>query len=705
MQLGFLPSRTGAFREVSGTLYPERDDGSIIQGLEQCAAPVVWSEWSRDGLLLRQNIFAHIPGGGPVKTGDEPLFAWVRLSIHDVCQGLPIDPRNGFVIRINAPYISHSMEIRNNINYHPETSKYPRALHAEPAKYGPASGFYVIEEDGKVRLAVAPGQDCTAEFRIGDPTDKDSLLYVQMDAVKGEHVDLLVPMLPTDRSILDKELALGYDRALVEANRYWSSRPATAARVHTPEEQVNRVFASSVKYAELIADKDPRTGTCSFLTGAWVYANLWATPNAFTSIMTLDTLGHHDTVARHLQIFKDEQGTVKPPGDSFDLHPGFLGTRSRQAVVWMSDHGAVLYTICEHALLSGDKQFVEDWTPTIVKACEFIQYARRIKGHGGVDGLMPPAQASDFPTPIQSIWSDGWAYKGLITAVRLLNMIHHPRAAEFAREAEDYRKTFRAAFARKIETMPIWTDSHGKTHHFVPKSLSDEPAWETRGAFYLDTGPLMLVFSGLLDASDDAMRSVLLWFREGPQTKFYRKDSNCWQVPCLVHEMSSCEPCYSWNIYHSWQTADRNSFLEGMYSLFAGAVSRQTCTICETRGGVSACTSWLPELYFARLSVIDDQVAPGELRLLRLMPLAWLRSDQETIFENMPTEFGPVTLRAGLANRGAELNISFSGDFRTRPARIVLHVPPVKGLKTITLNGKPLKWDGKQDRIVIKEGS
>ena len=21
----------------------------------------------------------------------------------------------------------------------------------------------------------------------------------------------------------------------------------------------------------------------------------------------------------------------------------------------------------------------------------------------------------------------------------------------------------------------------------------------------------------------------------------------------LIHEISSCEPCYSWNIYHSWQ--------------------------------------------------------------------------------------------------------------------------------------------------------
>jgi len=704
VQLGFLPSRTGAYREVSGTLYPERDDGSVIQGMEKCAAPVVWSEWARDGLLLRQEVFAHIPGGGDIVTGEEPLFAWVRLSVSYVCEGLPIDPRNGFVIKINAPHIWHSMEIRNNINYQPAISQYPRALRVESEGYDAASGLRVIEGDGKVRLAVAPGQKCTAQFRSKDPTPNDYLLCVQMDAKKGEHIDLLVPMLPTDRDVLDCELALGYDKALAEANRYWSRKPATAARVQTPEEHINRVFENSVKYAELIADRDPKTGTYSFLTGAWIYADLWATPNAITSIMTLDTMGYHEVVAKHLQAFKDEQGLVKPPGDTFEQHPGFLGTKSRQAVVWMSDHGAVLYTICEHALLSGDKRFIEKWTPTVVRACEFIRDARRMKGHGGVEGLMPPAQASDLDTKIQSIWSDGWTYKGLITAVKLLRSTNHPRAEEFASEAADYKSTFVKAFRKAVQASPEWTDSRGKKHHFVPKSLAPEPAWETRHAFYLDTGPMMLVFSGLMDAQEQEMRSALMWFREGPQTKLYRHDSNCWQVPSLIHEISSCEPCYSWNLFHSWQLADRPRFVEGLYSLFVAPVSRQTYSICETRGGVSGCSSWLPSLYLARLAVIDDQIADGELHLLRLTPLAWLRSGQDTVFERMPTEYGPVTLRVGLADRGATLKITYSGKLRTTPKRLVLHVPPSRGLKQVVFNGKALKWDGKSRSILIDGG-
>ena len=66
------------------------DDGSITQGWRtDRETPVLWTDWSRSaypdnrllGVVIRQEVFAHIPGGEDVKTGSEPLFAWVRLSI------------------------------------------------------------------------------------------------------------------------------------------------------------------------------------------------------------------------------------------------------------------------------------------------------------------------------------------------------------------------------------------------------------------------------------------------------------------------------------------------------------------------------------------------------------------------------------------------------------------------------------------------
>jgi len=684
-------------------LQPGPDDTSVKQGWRDCAAPVLWSEWASQGFLLRQEVFAHVPGAKEVETGVEPLFAWVRLSVRDACDGLPLSQKVDFLMKINAPFVTHTMARRYNIRFVPERSQYPKSLMPDAQAYDPRTGLRLLEEGGRVRLGIPAGQKAVLRFAAKKPTDRDSLLSLQLDGRKGNHVDLLVPVLPVEKAVFDTELALGFDKALDEANRFWSSTPATAARVSVPEGYINDLIRRNLQFAEIIAEKNPDTGDYSTLTGSWCYSHgLWATPGAM-ELNFLDILGYHAVVEKYLRVFKKQQGTIVAPGPSYKLHPGYLSSpKTLTSIDWLSDHGALLWAIAEHALLTTDEKFIAEWLPVVVKACEFIKDSRRIEGHGGAPGIMPPAVATDQKKPLQAVWNDGWCYKGLLTAVRLLKQRQHPRAAEFEAEARAYRKAFQKALWAKAATMPTWTDARGKVHRQVPTGLVGEQENQLRHAFHLDTGPLFLVFSGLMDADDDLMRSTLLWFREGPQTKFYRHDADFAQVPCLHHEMSSCEPCYSWNVFHPWQSGDRLRFLEGMYSLFAGAYSRQTYSMCETRHGITGvCPCALPA-YLARLAVADDQIKEGELHLLRLAPLAWLRTDAAATFENMPTEFGPASLSVKLSPDGKELRVTFADRFRIAPKRIMLHAPPVKGLKRITLNGKSLKWDGRKSCFAIQ---
>ena len=702
VQLAFLPSHSGEWIDPASPQYPERDDGSVLQGWNPGEAPVLWSEWARDGLLLRQETFCHIPGGAAVARGDEPLFMWVRLSVHKAFPVFPLEDKHGFGIRINTPHITHSMEIRNNINFHNIDRLYPRALALEPAAYDRAGGVRLIEPDGRVRLAVAPDQACTVTLRTRFPSDKDSYLHVGFDAAQGTHVDLLVPMLPMPREVFDAELALGYEAALRQTEAFWAQKPATAAQIDTPEPYINEAIRYGLIYDEMIADRDPASGTYALLTAAWPYAAQWSTPMAMTAVQ-MDLMGYHASVARYLEIFRTEQGQAKPPTPHMGPHAGYLGTKTRAAVGWMSDHGAILYTLSQHALLTGDAAYSEQIAPVIVKGCEFIRDARGVKGHGGVEGVMPPSVANDFGTSVQNVWVDGWNYLGLTRAVRLLTMLKHPRAAEFAAEAEDYKSTFGKAFRAAAEKTRTWQDQSGKTHHFVPSALTGEADWEVRSPFYLDCGPLFLVFSGLIDAQDPLMDSARRWFREGPPQELLRFDAHMWQIPCLIHEMSSSEPVYSWNIFHSWMLADRYHYLEGMYSLFAGSISRKTYSICETRGGVTGLTMATPLVYLTRLAAIDEWSEPGTLHLMRLFPLAWLNEHKPAAFDAMPTEFGPVTLRAQLAAGGGTLRVTFEPRFRSTPDRIMLHIPPVPGLKQIELNGEPLAWNPGVEAIELDQ--
>ena len=143
-----------------------------------------------------------------------------------------------------------------------------------------------------------------------------------------------------------------------------------------------------------------------------------------------------DSVEKYLEVFKETQGEIIPPGDLYKAHPGYLATpKFLVRIPWLADHGAILHTASNHALVTDDKEFIDRWIDTIIKGCEFTRDHVAMTDHGGVKGILPPAVATDRKLQIQAVWNDGWHYKGLTTTVRLLQRIKHPRAGEFARPA------------------------------------------------------------------------------------------------------------------------------------------------------------------------------------------------------------------------------------------------------------------------------
>src|SRR5208283_3200891 len=112
--------------------------------------------------------------------------------------------------------------------------------------------------------------------------------------------------------------------------------------------------------------------------GSWTYADLWATPGSMDMVMLMDTLGYHQTVDKYLNIFLEEQGTVKPPGPAYELHKGYFSTPAQyKSIDWLSDNGAVLYTLATHALLTGDRESSVRSTEGIIRSCEWIAESRR----------------------------------------------------------------------------------------------------------------------------------------------------------------------------------------------------------------------------------------------------------------------------------------------------------------------------------------
>jgi hypothetical protein len=690
IQLEFRPSLTAVLPAPPADAAPytlaSRDGGHGRQGWNEDAAPVLWTHWEQQGLTLRQEVFAHLAGGREVQTGVEPLFAWIRLSVVGGSATPPVE-RLFWQVRITRPHLARAMDRFINLKVEPEQAAYPGKLNLKRTGDAAGGGWLVQAAAGGL-MAVVPAADVHVALIDERGRGGDAWLQIQMPARPGAAADLVLAATPSEPAAFEAELALGRQQALEQTRRHWSTIPSSASQVHTPEEPVNQAIRHGLRLAQLLTVRHPDTGQHLMLTGSWQYEALWSTPGAMVVSMLLDALGYHPVAEKYLEVFREEQGNVRPPGAHYEPHPGYFATpRVVNSIDWLSDHGAILYAACNHALLTDDERFIARWTPAIVQGCEFIRDSLRRRGHGGIEGLMPPGRATDSDEISQFVWIDGWNHKALVTAVRLLERVGHPRAAEFAQLAGEYRTTFLTAFRDAALRTATWEDDAGVLHRYVPTALPG--GGNPRHPFYLDTGPLFLVFAELLPAEDPLMVSALHFFREGPHRKDFdlRRSGN--HPACLYHEISSCEPCYSWNLFHTHQQGDRIRYLEGMYSLLAGGMSRQTFVACETRGGISGtvCTHPLA-IWAARLAVIDDQLERGKLHLLRLVPRAWCRAEQETIFAQIPTEFGPVTIRFQLADQGRVLAVHWEPQFRRPPQAVVIHAPPVEGLREIRVHGR-----------------
>jgi hypothetical protein len=709
-QLNFTVSTDGTIPPIpSETTKLYKTDGGVgRQGWrEDKEAPVLWTEWPcQEGVVMRQELFGHLKGGRLVETGVEPLYAWLRLSVSFVH---PIRPpeRFSFGIQLSKTYYDVDGTIEDSVflAIDPARAALTKPLTGSSiaTQAGKQSGLSILQEN-LVRLLLLPGGDGKITLRESAAHSGIYHVIVDLPAQVGAHTDILIPMLPEPYAAIHQEATLGYDGALAQCEQFWSAKPATAARIHTPERQLNQALRRNIQFAEVIAERNPETGDYSFLTGSYGYDTLWSTPTSMVSHMFLDLLGYHDVVETHTAIYKKYQGTVKPPGAVYSLHPGYFSTpKTLTSIDWLSDHGAILETLTRHALITGRKDFVEAWIGPILKGCDFIKDACAITAGPGVKGIVPPAVATDSRVPTQAVWNEAWTYKGLMSAIAMLKSIHHPRASEFQTLSESFQSAFAAAFRERIPSQPEWTTPDGTSQHILPTDLIPSPVHHVYDdAFLLDTGPLVLPWAGLVNASDPAMRSFEDFFRVGPNNELHGPQTGAISRAVLRHEISSCEVCYSWNIVNSWKRGDRERFLEGMYSLFTGGLSPQTYINCEHRNAMYGNIFVIPLLTWCiRQSVIDDQLADGELHLLRLCPQAWISSEEETIFENMPTFFGVIDLRFRLSADSRALNLSFHGHWRDKPKRIVLHTPDDGELLHIVVNGKRYRQESEIDLATV----
>ncbi|KAA1418297.1 hypothetical protein FE697_020970 [Mumia zhuanghuii] len=705
-----MPKREGGFPAFPTSVHEVWDDdlGFRKQGWDEDRdAPLLWTEYRRqEGLIIRQSVFGHIPGGGDVETAVEPIYAWVRFEV------VYVDPVKApkdftFQLWLSKAYMKprgpYEQENGVPLTVVPDEAPIEGGLTMQRVwnPSGKAITVPITDKDGKVRLMVTTAEKGTIAMEKNSGRDGVYDLRLGLPVEVGAHVDLQIPMLPQPLADVKAEIAPGREAVLAECEAYWRQRESTVATVKTPENYVNQVIRRGPQLAEVVAEKSPDTGLFSFLSGSYAYDVLWSTPTSMVSHMFLDRLGYHDVVEKHAEIYMVTQGTRKPPSSVFPegSYPGYLSTpKTLQSIDWMSDHGAILEILSTHAIVTDRRDFIDRWIEPIVKACDYIVDACGRTNHDGVKGIMPPGHSTDEGVETQGFIAQCFTYKGLRTAIDLLTRENHPRAAEFAAFADGFKRTFVDAVHALADRSKKWTDEDGKEWPVFPPQFSGTGVWDD--FTMLDTGALMSVWAGLMPASDPLMRSFVEFFRVGPNTKLFDPvHHSALYRAVLDHEQSSSEPCYSWNMFHNWELGDRDRYLEGMYGLLVGGLSQDTYISSEHRHAIYGNLFSHPIVVWSVLhAVIDDSLSPQDLHLMRMCPNEWLSSEEKTEFLKVPTKFGQVDLSFKLSGDGRTLDVSWKGRWHHQPRKVILHGVPGSGVKWVKVNGRKYRA---QERIVL----
>jgi hypothetical protein len=136
---------------------------------------------------------------------------------------------------------------------------------------------------------------------------------------------------------------------------------------------------------------------------------------------------------------------------------------------------------------------------------------------------------------------------------------------------------------------------------------------------------------------------------------------------------------------------ERFKFLEGFYSLAAGAVSRKFRSGVETRDGIQGVplTNAVINMHLRNMLVFEDFREAG-IELLRNSPSAWLQPGNQIRIERAQTYFGPMGFQIRAAGSSIEADIELPVRNQVRWIKLHLHHPEGRPIRSARVNGMPV---------------
>jgi hypothetical protein len=352
---------------------------------------------------------------------------------------------------------------------------------------------------------------------------------------------------------------------------------------------------------------------------------------------------------------------------------------------WLPEYdsqGEFIYTVMEYFRCTGDKAFLADMWPPVMKAVAYLEVLRQQRLTPQYEtaekqacyGLLPESASHEgyLAHPVHAYWDDFWALRGLKDATAMAEIMDDPvQARRMAAFRDDFRQTLHASIrttmrVRHIDYIPgsvEWADFDPTATAVAVTQIDELPL--------LPEAALDLTFEKYLQGFRDRHSGKVEWTNYAPYeirligalVQLGKRQS--------AHELAqfflSDRRPQPWNQWPeiAWHDAKTPGHLGDLPH------------------------SWISAEYmlaFLRMLAFERE-ADGALVIAAGIPEAWLT--EGVVVRDLPTHYGKLSY--SLHKEGANtLCVSIAGDLAVPPRQVVVKPPLPAPLVRVEVNGESI---------------
>jgi hypothetical protein len=621
--------------------------------------PIVRYAFDRDGARYEVEAFAKPMGLDP----SQDLIGFVRVKISNRNSG-PVKAS------LQAAYNPRAGEERSELECRPWYQ----------AKFMDAASFGAYAKAGQGSCGVSGGNAYRNENLVfqytGTPSLDPSRLSVTYDynlqPGQSETIDLKVPFVPVsikNYGLVKAVAAERHDGAFRDTVKFWESLYSRALNVQLDDPKVVDTMLSSLTYDLMARDIEADGKHFTQTVNKFQYHGFFARDTSFIArsyeLLNLPEVAR-TTVEKYL--VRDSAGAVQK----------FLRTSP-------DDWGQSLWAVGSYFRTSGDVAFAREIHPAI--APHLDEFEKSVADDPL--GLWPVAGPYDNELIDGHYTSHNlWALLGLREAE---NMCRAVGDTETANRAHRLYEDFYHVFVSRLK--PLADNADG----YIPPGMDDA----RKGYDWENASGGVYPFHVFPPDNPWALATVRMEreykYREGIMTW----GPNAWVGKVAARTGAHFDPQYLHD-YDTFQVAetelaqgDQRSVVEDLYStlVHTSATNGGFETSIRPWGNRDPDGNFPPHGWFAArynellrnmlLREVDD-----ELHIASALAPNWVRPGRSIKVTHGANSFGTLDYSLNARSDGAD--VQFKGTWRTKPERIVFHIPWFVRLDSAEADGKPV---------------